>query len=115
MLRLHTAKGTPMSEFTNVTIVKAANIYFDGKVTSRTVKFADGSHKTLGVMLPGDYSFNTKAAESMEILAGSMDIRLASSDDWNTYSAGTQFEVPANSSFDLKVTAAADYCCSYLD
>ena len=114
ILRLHTAKGTPMSEFTNVTIVKAANIYFDGKVTSRTVKFADGSHKTLGVMLPGDYSFNTEAAESMEILAGSMDIRLAGSDDWNTYRAGTQFEVPANSSFDLKVTAAADYCCSYL-
>jgi uncharacterized protein YaiE (UPF0345 family) len=103
-----------MSEFTNVTVVKAANIYFDGKVTSRTVKFSDGSHKTLGVMLPGDYNFNTEAAEIMEILAGSMDIRLASSDDWNTYSTGTQFEVPANSSFDLKVTEPADYCCSYL-
>jgi len=103
-----------MSEFTNVAVVKAANIYFDGKVTSRTVRFADGSRKTLGIMLPGDYSFNTDAAEIMEILAGSMDIRLAGSNEWHTYGAGTQFEVPANSAFDLKVTEVADYCCSYL-
>lgn len=95
-----------MTDFSNVTVVKAANIYFDGKVTSRTVKFADGSHKTLGVMLPGDYSFNTEAAEVMEILAGS--------EDWGSYGAGSQFDVPANSSFDLKVTEVADYCCSYV-
>ena len=103
-----------MSEFANVTVVKAANIYFDGKVTSRTVKFADGSHKTLGIMLPGDYTFNTDAREIMEVLAGSMEIRLAGEDAWHTHGAGSQFEVPANSSFDLKITAVADYCCSYL-
>ena len=40
-----------MSKFESVTVVKAANIYFDGKVTSRTVKFADGTSKTLGIML----------------------------------------------------------------
>jgi uncharacterized protein YaiE (UPF0345 family) len=103
-----------MSEFSNVTIVKAANIYFDGKVTSRTIKFADGSHKTLGIMLTGEYSFNTEAAEVMEVLAGSMVIRLAGEDEWRTYAAGTQFKVPANSSFELKITEPADYCCSYL-
>jgi uncharacterized protein YaiE (UPF0345 family) len=103
-----------MSEFNNVTLIKAANIYFDGKVTSRTVKFADGSHKTLGIMMPGEYSFNTDAKEIVELLAGSMDIRLAGEDDWNTYAAGTQFEVPANSSFELKITEVADYCCSYI-
>jgi len=103
-----------MSEFSDVIVVKAANIYFDGNVTSRTVKFADGTHKTLGIMLPGDYSFNTDSAEVMEVLAGSMDIRLAGEDDWKTYGAGASFEVPANSSFDLKVTEVADYCCSYL-
>ncbi len=48
-----------MTEFDNVTVVKKANVYFDGKVTSRTVKFADGSLKTLGFMLPGEYQFNT--------------------------------------------------------
>jgi uncharacterized protein YaiE (UPF0345 family) len=103
-----------MSEFNNVTIIKAANIYFDGKVTSRTVKFADGSHKTLGIMLTGEYRFNTEAAEVMEVLAGSMVIRLAGEGEWQTYAAGTQFKVPANSSFELKITEPADYCCSYL-
>ena len=48
-----------MSEFKNVTVVKKANVYFDGKVTSRTVLFPDGTKKTLGVMLPGDYEFGT--------------------------------------------------------
>ncbi len=103
-----------MSEFNDVTIIKAANIYFDGKVTSRTVKFADGTHKTLGIMMPGDYSFNTEAKEIMDVLAGSMDIKLAGSDDWNTYAGGSSFEVPENSSFDLKVTEVSDYCCSYI-
>ena len=103
-----------MSEFNDVTIIKAANIYFDGKVTSRTVKFTDGTHKTLGIMMPGEYSFNTEAKESMEVLAGSMDIKLAGADDWITYAGGSSFEVAANSSFDLKVTEVSDYCCSYI-
>ena len=103
-----------MSEFSNVTVVKAANIYFDGKVTSRTVKFADGTHKTLGIMMPGDYGFNTATKEIMEVLAGSMDIRLAGESVWRSYAAGSSFQVPASSSFDLKIAEVADYCCSYV-
>jgi purine/pyrimidine-nucleoside phosphorylase len=102
-----------MSEFNNITIIKAANIYFDGKVTSRTIKFSDGTHKTLGIMMPGEYSFNTDAKEIMEVLAGKMDIKLKGSDNWNSYTGGSTFEVPKNSSFDLKVTEVSDYCCSY--
>ena len=55
-----------MSEFGNVTIIKKANIYFQGGVTSRTVIFEDGSKKTLGIMQPGEYEFNTSDAEIME-------------------------------------------------
>lgn len=73
-----------MSEFVNVTVVREANVYFDGKVTSRTVIFADGSKKTLGIMLPGDYEFGTDAKELMEILAGEMDILLPGTDAWQT-------------------------------
>ena len=51
-----------MSEFNNVTVVREANVYFDGGVTSRTVLFADGSKKTLGIMLPGEYEFGTASA-----------------------------------------------------
>lgn len=103
-----------MSEFNHVTIVKKANIYFDGNVTSRTVLFADGTKKTLGIMLPGEYEFGTAAAEVMEILAGELTVLLPGETEWKTFTANTTFQVPANSSFRLKVTKVTDYCCSYL-
>lgn len=102
--------------FENISIVKKANVYFGGQVASRTVVFADGSKKTLGFMQTGDYEFGAEAAELMEILGGEMDVKLAGSDEWNTYGEGTSFNVPGNSKFSLKVKAGgADYCCTYLD
>lgn len=103
-----------MNEFSNVTIVKKANVYFDGKVSSRTVLFADGTTKTLGVMLPGDYEFGTAAEEIMEILAGDLDVLLPGATEWQTFQAGTEFTVPANARFSLKVRTLTDYCCSYI-
>lgn len=102
-----------MEQFDNVSVVKKANVYFDGKVTSRTVIFADGSKKTLGIMLPGDYDFGTDAAEVMEILAGEMEVLLPGQTEWQTYVGGDSFHVPANSRFKLQVKSVADYCCSY--
>jgi len=100
--------------FENVTVVKKANVYFDGKVTSRTILFADGSKKTLGVMLPGEYEFSTGAAEIMEVLGGSMDVKLPGSDEYKTFKEGEAYEVPANSKFGLKISEVADYCCSFI-
>ncbi len=102
-----------MSTFDNVTIVREANLYFDGKVTSRTVQFADGTHKTLGLMLPGEYAFGTEAAENMEIMAGKLDVLLPGETDWRAIEGGQDFDVPANATFKLVVHVAADYCCSY--
>lgn len=103
-----------MSEFKNVTVVKKANVYFDGKVCSRTVIFPDGSRKTLGVMLPGEYEFNTAEREIMEILSGELDVLLPRSDGWTSVKGGETFEVPAQSSFGLKVKSVTDYCCSFV-
>jgi hypothetical protein len=103
-----------MTQFINVTADKKANIYFDGKVTSRTLHFEDGSIKTLGIMLPGDYTFNTGDKEIMEIMSGEMDIQLPESDAWITITGPQSFEVSANSSFNLKVKTISDYCCSFL-
>ncbi len=103
-----------MSKFEAVTVVKAANIYFDGKVTSRTVEFADGSVKTLGIMLPGEYKFNTGKPELMEILSGQLSYCLAGETQWHDIKGGQSFEVPGNSYFELKVTQVADYICSFL-
>ncbi len=99
--------------FENVTIVKKANVYFDGKVTSRTVLFADGTRKTLGFMMAGEYEFSTGVAEVMEMLNGAMDVLLPDQKEWQTFEAGQSFEVPANSSFKLKLEQPVDYCCSY--
>ncbi|SFV86360.1 conserved protein of unknown function [hydrothermal vent metagenome] len=102
-----------MSNFENVTIVKAANIYFDGNVTSRIVEFADGSKKTLGIMMPGEYEFSTSDNELMEIQAGEIEILLSGESKWQTFTKDTSFEVPKDSSFKLKVKTVVDYCCSY--
>ncbi|MEN8303871.1 MAG: pyrimidine/purine nucleoside phosphorylase [Campylobacterota bacterium] len=102
-----------MSTIDNATIVKQANIYYDGKVTSRTVKFSDGSIQSLGIMLPGEYTFATNEAEIMEMLSGELDIRLPG-EDWKTLNTPETFNVPANSSFDLKIKTVTDYCCSYI-
>jgi uncharacterized protein YaiE (UPF0345 family) len=104
-----------MSEFCNVTVVREANVYFDGKVTSRTVVFGDGTKKTLGFMQAGEFSFDTAEAEVMEILGGEMGVLLPGSTHWKTYKAGESFEIPANSRFDLAVKDFADYCCSYAE
>lgn len=104
-----------MSEFSNVTVTREANVYFDGQVTSRTLQFPDGSKKTLGVMQPGEYEFNTGAAELMEILAGELEVRLPGESDWRKVQGGEEFHVPANARFAVRVRRLTDYCCSFLD
>jgi len=103
-----------MSEFKGVTVIRKANIYFDGKVTSRTIIFSDGSKKTLGIMLPGEYEFNTGDKELMEILSGDLEVLLPGTTQWKPVRGGESFEVARNSSFRLKVGAVTDYCCSFL-
>jgi purine/pyrimidine-nucleoside phosphorylase len=101
-------------QFNNVSIVKKANVYFNGSVTSRTVFFPDGTRKTLGIMMPGEYEFGTDSAELMEMLGGTMEVLLPNETEWKSYAEGDSFHVPAKSSFKLKVNTVVDYCCSYL-
>jgi len=103
-----------MPEFKNVTVVKKVNSYFDGKVTSRTVLFPDGSKKTLGVMLPGEYEFGTGDKELMEILSGELDVLLPGEKTWKSITGGQSFNVAANAKFQLKVKKLTDYICSFI-
>lgn len=103
-----------MNEFKGVTIIKKANIYFDGKVTSHSVVFPDGSRKTLGIMLPGEYEFSTDKKEIMEIISGDLDVSLPGEKEWKTIKNGESFEVPAKSKFGLTVRKITDYCCSFI-
>ena len=104
-----------MSEFSNVNVQKEANIYFDGKVISTSIAFLDGSKKTLGVMLKGEYEFNTEQKEIMEIMSGKLEVLLPNKSEWINIKSGEIFEVPKNSSFKLKIHELTNYCCEYID
>jgi uncharacterized protein YaiE (UPF0345 family) len=100
--------------FQDVEVLTKANVYFDGNVVSHTVRFRDGSKKTLGLIYPGTYHFGTAAPERMEIVAGRCHARLDGEREFRSYPAGTAFRVPGNSGFDVRVDEGiAEYICSF--
>ena len=102
-----------MPRFDNISVVKKANVYFDGKCVSHTVQFADGTKKSVGVILPASLTFNTGSPEIMETVAGSCRYRL-NGEDWKTCNAGESFKVPGNSSFDIEVSGEPyHYVCHF--
>jgi len=104
--------GVYMS-FSNVEVKKQANVYHDGKVSSRSIITPEGEMKTLGLILPGTYRFSTEAPETIDITQGSCRIKLADKQDWTEYEEGESFSIPANSHFDIEVSEIFDYVCHY--
>ncbi len=104
-----------MSQFDNVAVVKKANVYFDGKCVSHTVVLADGTKKTVGVILPSTLTFNTGAPEIMEGVGGACRVKLAGDSEWTAYVEGQSFNVPGNSSVEIEVAAgeAYHYVCHF--
>jgi uncharacterized protein YaiE (UPF0345 family) len=101
------------NQFDHVSVIKKANIYFDGKCVSHNVHFPDGSRKSIGVIFPSTLKFNTGTPEIMELNAGKCRVRLQGASEWKTYEAGQKFEVPGNSSFDIETIETLDYVCHY--
>ena len=104
-----------MNNYTNVEVSKLANIYFEGKVISRNIFFKDGSRKTLGVMLVGEYEFKTISREVMEIISGELNFKVDGTDNWQLIKEGMSFNVPKKSSFKVKVLELVNYSCSYIE
>ncbi|PTY06375.1 hypothetical protein DB347_13185 [Opitutaceae bacterium EW11] len=103
------------TQFSGVTVVTKANLYFDGKVASHSVVFPDGSKKTLGLIYPGSYHFGTGAPERMEIVAGSCSVTLDGKSETKTYGANEYFDVAGKSGFTIVVASGVcEYICSYL-
>ncbi|MEW5943792.1 MAG: pyrimidine/purine nucleoside phosphorylase [Pseudomonadota bacterium] len=103
-----------MSQFDNVSVIKKANLYFDGKCVSHTVLFPDGTKKTVGVIFPSKLTFNTGLPEVMEINAGVCKVKVAGDKDWKTYKAGDSFSVPGNTSFEIETLETLDYVCHFI-
>ena len=104
-----------MDKFKDVKVDKLANIYFQGNVISRNIFLNDGSRKTLGVMLPGDYEFKTEARELIEIMTGKLNFKLQSDDQWKLIKDGMDFNIPKNTSFQVEVLELVNYTCSYFN
>jgi uncharacterized protein YaiE (UPF0345 family) len=103
------------TQFSGVTVLTKANVYFDGNVVSHTVLMPDKSKKTLGLIRPGSYHFKTGAAERMEIIGGECNVSIDGAKAAHRYVAGTHFDVPANSGFTIAVSSGlCEYICSFL-
>ena len=96
-----------------VSVNTQANVYFDGKCVSHGITLADGTQKSVGVILPATLTFNTGAPEIMECVAGSCEYKLKGTDAWVKSSAGEKFSVPGNSSFEIRVTEPYHYVCHF--
>lgn len=101
------------TQFDHVSVVKKANIYFDGKCISYSLVFPDQSRKTVGVILPATVTFATDAPETMEIVEGRCRARIGEEGDWKTYEAGQRFRVPGNSRFDMEALEPVHYVCHF--
>lgn len=89
------------------------NTYFDDAVQSIGFE-RNGRRATVGVMAAGEYHFGTASAERMTVTSGALHIRLDGTDEWHEYPAGTQFEVAADSGFDVRVDSPTAYLCEFL-
>ncbi len=97
----------------NVSVTTQANVYFEGKCVSHGMTLADGTKKSVGVVLPATLTFKTGAPEIMECVAGACEYRLAGTDVWLQSGPGERFSVPGNTSFDIRVTSAYHYICHF--
>ena len=96
-----------------VSIDTKANVYFEGRCVSHTIRLADGSRKSVGVILPAKLTFDTAAPERMELIAGRCRVKLAGSSATREYGAGESFEVPGQSSFEIEALEPLHYVCHF--
>lgn len=103
-----------LSKLENVSVDVKANVYFNGKVVSHSVYEKDGRKKTLGLIFPGTYSFNTGAPERMVMTSGKCRVKVKGEDSWKAYETGNEFSVPGNSAFEIAVEEGiAEYICIF--
>ncbi len=104
-----------MSDFIKSVDVKImVNLYCDGKVQSRTLRYPDGKLQTLGVYLPGDFEFHSDGEEKVLITAGCVEVLFPSDSDWHQVKKNETYYVPANTTFKVRCTEIAEYICDFL-
>lgn len=105
-----------VAEYTQVSVLTNANISYEGRCSSHTILFDDGSKKMLGIILPNDdsiseYHFETHTSERIEILSGECQAKVSTESDYQNYRPGQSFLVAGNSNFKLKTADIIQYIC----
>lgn len=91
-----------------------ANVYFDGKCVSHSLTLADGTRKSVGVILPSTLTFNTGAPEIMEGVGGQCEVLLPGDSEWRRFGPGERFAVPGQSKFQIRVDGEPyHYICHF--
>lgn len=88
------------------------NQYFEGKVTSIAFQPSVG-RATVGVMAKGEYEFGTNCVEIMTVVTGTLVVKLPGRENWETFTDGQSFTVPADAKFQLRVPEETAYLCLY--
>lgn len=102
------------NQFDAVSVITKANVYFDGKCVSHSIVLADGTKKSVGVIMPATLTFNTGVPEIMETVSGACRVLLKGETEWKTYGEGQRFNVPGNSSFEIEVIGEPyHYICHF--
>jgi len=95
-------------------VATQANVYFDGKCVSHSLTLADGTKKSVGVILPSTLTFSTGAPEIMEGTSGRCEYLLSGESAWKASGPGEKFSVPGNSSFQIRVSGEPySYICHF--
>ncbi|MFB6069510.1 MAG: pyrimidine/purine nucleoside phosphorylase [Halanaeroarchaeum sp.] len=102
----------PDDHLKDVTVRKEANVYYEGHVTSRELETADGDRKTLGIVLPGEYEFETDEREDIEIVEGRGRFELPTGETIS-FEAGDVASIPSDTTFTFVADSVVDYYCSY--
>lgn len=100
--------------FEDVKVKINANIFEGGLCQSRTLIFPDGSKKTLGVYMPGDFEFDSHEPERVLITSGSVDVIFPGDLDWRTVNTGEYYDVPRNCVFHVRCRQISEYICDFL-
>ena len=99
-------------QFDLVSVSKKANVYFDGKCISHTVTLADGTRKSVGVILPSTLRFDLSTKEIMEVVDGTAFVAINGRPEL-TYTTGQIWEVEAGGYFEIRVESPLHYVCHF--
>ena len=99
-------------QFDQVSVGKKANVYFDGKCVSHTVSLADGTRKSVGVILPSTLRFDLTTKEEMEVVDGTAYVSINGEAE-KSFSAGQSWTVEAGAYFVIRADQPVHYVCHF--